>query len=142
LISFVRIGTVVVRDVCSLKGPKEGTLMPNIRVKNYPALFKKFAAQFAEFKAINRRPAEGGEPDDSFGGQCEDMPTHEEMLVKLLEVCVLGDPEKERQFLAIIWDDILDALHKKVGVHEHEIELFLDKLFLSKTPEEFFNGLF
>jgi hypothetical protein len=114
----------------------------NIRVMNHPALFKKFAAQFAEFKAINRRPKEEDGQDDSPGGQCEDIPTHEEMLVKLLEVCVLGDPERERQFLAIIWDDILEALHKKAGVHEHEIESFLDKLFAAKTADEFFNGLF
>jgi hypothetical protein len=109
----------------------------NHKIK-YPDLFEEFVKYYGQFRTGN--PADRLQEEKCI--QPEDMAAHEEMMMQFLRCFVLGDPEKEKKLLSIIWEDVVGILQKRAGNSETEMSDFMRNLFDCSTPEEFFNELF
>lgn len=113
----------------------------NKLVSRYPDLFEEFLKKYEQFK-IGAPQKEEDECVKLTDGKIEDIAAHEEIMIRLMDCFILGDPEKEKRFLAVVWEDIVGILQKRAGNSETEMADFMKTLFNCSTPEEFFNELF
>ena len=114
----------------------QGRPRKNYKVK-FPDLFEEFVKYYEQFRIGN-----SAERSEEKFGYTEDLAAHDEMMQQFLRCFILGDTEKEKKFLLVIWEDILAILQKKAGSSEAEMSDFLKTIFNCSTPEEFFNELF